>query len=253
MERKGQKLDPTEVYNAPAQRFERFLHKLKAKYKARDRHVVKCLGTLIPEQGVILDIGAHIGGYAKEFARLHHGNVSVHCFEPSPYNLSILKEVVGKLNNVRINEFALSDKTGEIDFYLPVKESGHLGIGLGHFGAEQARDYVTERVQTATLDSYATENGFSRLDFVKCDVEGAEFLVLQGGAETIRRFRPTLYLEVVEDYLARMGHHVKDVFDFLHAVGYETYQMNFQSCTSMRIDGYQGPENYLLWNGNSGQ
>jgi len=251
LERKGQKLAPSGVYNAPSQRFERFLQKLKAKYKSRDRHVVKCLGTLIPEQAVILDIGANVGGYAKEFARLHHGNVSVHCFEPFPYNLSILKEVVGKLANVRINEFALSDTAGEVDLYLPVKASGHLGIGLGHFGAEQVRDYVTERVQTVPLDSYAAENGFSRLDFVKCDVEGAEFLVLKGGVETIRRFRPTIYLEVVEDYLARMGHHAKDVFDFLHSAGYETYQMNFQTCAPVRVDGYQGPENYLFRSGNS--
>lgn len=254
MERKGQKIASSSVYNAPSQRFNRLLQKLKTKYKARDRHVIECLGTLIPEQGVILDIGAHLGGYAKEFARLYRGNVTVHCFEPSPYNLSILKEVVGNLNNVHINEFALSDKVGEVDLYLPIKKSGHLGTGLAHFGLEQARNYITERVQTVPLDSYTTENELSRLDFVKCDVEGAELLVLQGGVETIRRFHPTLYVEIGEDYLARMGHHAKDVFNFLRSVDYEPYQMDLKSCVPTRVNGYQGrAKNYLFKHRNSDQ
>lgn len=246
MEQKGQQRDRAQIYNSPRQRFERLLQIFKAKYRSRDRHTIECLGTLIPENAVIFDIGAHVGGYAKEFARLHRGKVSLHCFEPSPYNLSILEGVVGRRANVKINKFALSDAEQEIDLYLPVKETGRLGIGLGHFGMEETRDYVKERVRTVPLDTYAREQNLSRLDFMKCDVEGAEFMVLKGGAETIARFHPTIYLEVVEKHLARMGHSTKDVFDMLGALGYSTYQMAFEPCTLTRVDGYQGPGDYVF-------
>ncbi|MCE2510507.1 MAG: FkbM family methyltransferase [Alphaproteobacteria bacterium] len=216
------------------------------KYQSGDRPVIECLGTVIPEGAVIFDVGAHLGGYAKEFARLYHGNVFVHCFEPSPYNLSILQDVTRRFGNVCVSQLALSDQAGTIDLYLPVKASGRLAIGLGHFGMEEERDYVMERVQTMTLDSYAADAGVDRLDFIKCDVEGAEFLVLKGGAETIRRFRPTIYVEVFENYIARMGHSAKDIFDFLSPFGYDVYQMQFEPCAPVRVDGYQGPENYLF-------
>ncbi|MGB1547555.1 MAG: FkbM family methyltransferase [Alphaproteobacteria bacterium] len=246
MERKGQRRDPAQIYNSPAQRFERLLQKFRVKYQSGDRPVIECLGTVIPEGAVIFDVGAHLGGYAKEFARLHHGNVFVHCFEPSPYNLSILKDVTARLDNVRVSQLAFSDKAGTIDLYLPVKASGRLAIGLGHFGREEERDYVMERVETATLDSYVVENEVPRLDFIKCDVEGAEFLVLKGAAETIRRFRPTIYVEVFESYMARMGHSARDIFDFLAPFEYDIYQMQFEPCAAVRVDGYQGPENYLF-------
>jgi len=243
---KGQKLDRTRIYKSPLQRFEHFLLKYRTKYRSRDRHVISCLGTLIPENGVVFDIGAHVGNYAKEFARLHQGNIHVHCFEPAPYNASILEAVAGKMPNVETSRLALSNVVEEIDLYLPVKETGRLGTGLGHFGMENTRDYVTERVQTATLDAYVKERNISRLDFMKCDVEGAEMLVLKGGTETIARFRPTICLEVIDEHLARTGHSAQDVFDWLGPLGYDTYQMDLKTATLIPVDGYQGPADYIF-------
>jgi len=250
---KGQRRDSARIYNSPAQRFERLLQTFKAKYRSRDRHVIACLGTLIPENGVIFDIGSHHGNYAKEFARLHQGEVQVHCFEPSPYNAAILEAVVGKLSNVTINRFALADHAEEADLYLPIKETGRLGTGIGHFGEEKTRDYITERVRTTTLDAYAKERGLSRFDFLKCDVEGAEMQVLNGGSETIRRFRPTIYIEIAEEYLSRMGHCAKDVFELLGSFGYDAYQMELGTGALRPVDDHQGPENYIFRAKNSRQ
>jgi hypothetical protein len=45
------------------------------------------------------------------------------------------------------------------------------------------------------LDAIVAERALPRLDLVKVDVEGHERDVLAGGAETLRRFRPTLVFE----------------------------------------------------------
>lgn len=247
-EREGRKLDPERVYRSPIQRFAHFAQKLRTKYRtrSRDRDVVLFLGRFIPEQGVVFDVGAHTGSYTKAFARLHEGRVEVHAFEPLAYNFSILEDVAAGHPNVHTNKVALSDQPGEVDLHLPVKESGRVGSSLGHFGPENARDYVIERVATTTLDAYVGERNLPRLDFVKCDVEGAEFLVLKGAAETLRRFHPTIYIEVFESYLARMGHAPKDVFGFLESLGYRAYLPDSAGTALRPVAGYEGPENYFF-------
>jgi FkbM family methyltransferase len=56
-------------------------------------------------------------------------------------------------------------------------------------------EYATPDMTFTTLDELAARLGLARLDWVKIDVEGAEFGVLQGGEGTLRRFRPNLLIE----------------------------------------------------------
>lgn len=50
------------------------------------------------------------------------------------------------------------------------------------------------------------------MDWIKIDVEGAEIPVLQGAIETLRRFKPTLWIELHGTE--------EEVVSFLHTVGY---------------------------------
>jgi FkbM family methyltransferase len=55
--------------------------------------------------------------------------------------------------------------------------------------------YATRGMTFTTLDELTSRLGTARLDWVKIDVEGAELGVLQGGQETLKRFRPHLLIE----------------------------------------------------------
>lgn len=55
---------------------------------------------------------------------------------------------------------------------------------------------------------------------LKCDVEGAELLVLRGAAAIAREARPTMLISVHPDFLPKFGHSVNDVREFLEKLGY---------------------------------
>jgi hypothetical protein len=56
-----------------------------------------------------------------------------------------------------------------------------------------------KRLESASLDEIAEGSNFSKVDFIKVDVEGAESEVLQGAERTIRRFSPRLSLALYHD------------------------------------------------------
>jgi hypothetical protein len=49
---------------------------------------------------------------------------------------------------------------------------------------------------TTTIDSFVNEKKLSKVDFIKMDIEGAEMSALEGGIETIRKFRPKLAIAI---------------------------------------------------------
>lgn len=75
----------------------------------------------------------------------------------------------------------------------------------------------------ATLDSFAAAHGIARLDVVKADVEGWEGRVLAGGAETLRRFRPPMLLELIDSHLRRAGDTLPAAWAMLTDWGYSAY------------------------------
>ena len=65
--------------------------------------------------------------------------------------------------------------------------------------------------------------GEERLDFIKCDVEGAEFMVLKGGKQTISEKKPVLFLELLRKWSKEFGYTPNDVIKFMREIGYECY------------------------------
>ena len=54
-----------------------------------------------------------------------------------------------------------------------------------------------------------------------CDVEGAEFNILQGMKQTIEEFKPAILIEVHTEMLPDFGFTASDVVDLLEDAGYE--------------------------------
>ena len=64
------------------------------------------------------------------------------------------------------------------------------------------------------------ERAVTRVDAIKIDVEGAEYLVLRGARQTLNRFHPMLLVEIVEHQLRAMNTSSTELRDFLQANGY---------------------------------
>lgn len=201
-------------------------HLWKAVTQQHHRELLPLFRRLIPRDGVVVDVGAHAGQFAKLFARCAASG-RVYAFEPAAYARSILSLVtrVHRLGNVTILPLALGAETRESVLSTPIKASGSRGFGLAHLGAPEARwqRVATETVTETTLDAVAAELALDRLDFIKADIEGNEMRLLAGARETIARFRPRLLVELNDAHLARAGDAMADAFAFLAGLGYRGF------------------------------
>jgi len=144
---------------------------------------------------VSADVGAHIGVVTVLLAGLCPKG-HVYAFEPVAENHAhlISNVAANQLGNVSVQRMAVFDTDGEINLEYDAAYPG--GSHVGRAGAT---------VPSVRFDTWARDEGLDRLDLVKLDVEGVELAVLDGAAETLRRFRPILVVECNPVALARFG------------------------------------------------
>ena len=176
----------------------------------------------LPEGGVMLDVGAHIG-YDSLKASVKVGPTGrVVAFEPNPKTLAILRDNIAASNahNVVVQPIACTDSEQTLTLFdaTPGGNSGSSSLSQQNAGP-LSRSYT---VRGRPMDDVLAELGVTRVDVVKIDVEGAELVVLRGAARSLKRFHPKLIVEVVPRQLANMGTSVEEVESFVASLGYRT-------------------------------
>lgn len=197
-------------------------HLFKAVFRQHHTELRPALAHYINADAVIVDVGAHAGQFTKLFAAMAPQGL-VYSFEPGAYALSILRKVklTNGLHNVSIVPFGLGDAPGEAVLHLPIKKSGSIGFGLGSLtGPRQGSRTYADKVSITTLDAFVEANKITRLDFIKCDIEGWELHMLKGAQKTLERLSPVLMVEVNHDALQKAGASKQAMDDFLQALGY---------------------------------
>jgi FkbM family methyltransferase len=175
----------------------------------------------------VVEVGANTGYYTRLFSQLVAPRGCVHAFEPTPPTFAGLQAHLRQapVGRVVLNNCALAEEETTAALYLPGTDHGQAALTRHTFGSWAATDVPvhTYLCRTTTLDAYAATARLGSLSFVKCDVEGAELLVLRGGQETIRRFKPLLFLEVSRHWTADFGYAPTDLARFLEALGYSRF------------------------------
>ncbi len=197
-------------------------HLFKAVFKQHHKPLIPVFRRVIPADGVVLDVGAHAGQYAKIFSRLAPRG-QVYAFEPGSYARSILRVALAlnRCQNVAVLPLALGAREGTEILTLPVKRPGSYGFGLAHFGPEtRFQTFEREAVAVSTIDRMVEQLGLTRLDFIKADIEGWELQLVRGGREAIRRFRPVMLLELNAEALRRAGDNLSRAFAEIAELGY---------------------------------
>lgn len=204
-------------------------HLWKAVTQQHHRELLPLFRRFIPPAGVVIDVGAHAGQFAKLFARCAAAG-RVYAVEPSAYARSILSTVVRlhRLGNIAVVPVALGAETRESLLSTPIKNSGSHGFGLAHLGVPEDRwqRVATETVAETTLDALVAELALDRVDFIKADIEGSEVRLLVGARDTIARFRPRLLVELNDGHLARAGDTMADAFALMAQLGYRAFTLD---------------------------
>lgn len=197
-------------------------HLFKAVTQQHHRELRGLFAPFLPAEGVAIDVGAHAGQFSKLFARMAPRG-HVYAFEPSAYARSIMAPALalGGIKNVTLTPEGLSDSATTMTLRTPLKRSSALGFGVAHLGADGLDTaFIDQQVALTTLDRFVRRHAVGRVDLIKADVEGWEMRALKGGEDTLRRFRPALYLEIDEALLVRAGDTPGALFDWLESLGY---------------------------------
>lgn len=79
--------------------------------------------------------------------------------------------------------------------------------------------------KTETLDSYISRIKVNKLDFIKCDVEGAELLCFKGGINTIKQYKPIICTEMLRKWAAKFNYHPNNIIVLLKDIGYSCFKL----------------------------
>jgi FkbM family methyltransferase len=176
---------------------------------------------------VVLDVGANLGYYTLLFSHLAGARGKVHAFEPVPPTFTRLAARVARgrrSDNVVLNPCALAETAGPVSLFVPGGDLGQASLARHAAGSWRGADSgeISDHACSAvTLDGYAA--GLPALNFLKCDVEGAELSVLRGGEAALRRFAPLLLVEVCPDWTAAFSYEPADLARFLAGLGYDRF------------------------------
>ncbi len=168
---------------------------------------------------VMLDIGANVGWFTIHAAK-RYPNLVIHAFEPSARTHATLEKNI-RYNHVEKNAHAHRSAVGEQDGV--VRFTATLDTG-NHIGTESGANMV--EVPCTTLDSFAKKEGLARVDFIKCDIEGAELMMLKGASKLLARHHPMLMLEINESWAQRFGYLPKDIQDYLAKLDYDMFVLD---------------------------
>lgn len=160
----------------------------------------------------VLDIGANSGVFALAAAAV--GASDVHAFEPLPRVHAIL------VSNVALNRFpklhtwqlAVADQPGVADLFDPGGDAPTSASLSSTFSREHFGDIPSSKVPVVSVDHFCSEHGITHIDLIKLDVEGHEEFALRGMRETVLRDRPTILMEVLPPYEARLRDVVVELF-----------------------------------------
>lgn len=176
----------------------------------------------IENKTTFFDIGANYGIYSIQFSRLFPA-LNIHSFEPvlSTYNVLLENIKINKLfqKNININNIALSSEPGELRITVDRYAGNHLVLN-----SEKKYEGESDLVLVDTIDNYVLKHKIPKVDFIKCDVEGAEFLVLKGGQRILKEHRPELFLEITTEWSLKFNYTPSDIFKFLSEFNYTAYQ-----------------------------
>lgn len=165
---------------------------------------------------VFLDVGAHIGYFSVVAAARVGTEGEVHAFEPNPACLERLRRNVQPYPQVRVHAQAVSDADGEAVFF-PSARPEESGWGSLWEDAERAPSISVPLIR---LDTWLRTSDAARVDFLKLDIEGAEYRALCGASQLLEQMRPLVLCEVNPVCLARDGKLPQNLFALVEGFGY---------------------------------
>ena len=119
----------------------------------------------------LIDIGANQGLFTRQALTLVPSIKLVNAYEPHPYNFEIFGRNLSGIERVKKNNFALSNKSGELVFYIDPNNCGNYSLNI----AAMPENYEKISVPVVDVNSEAQKWVANEMPiFYKSDTQGLD-------------------------------------------------------------------------------
>ncbi|RZK56551.1 MAG: FkbM family methyltransferase [Pedobacter sp.] len=141
-------------------------------YEVLERQIIN---SILKEGDTVFDIGANFG-YFSVLMKKFCPAINLYAFEPIQQTYSALLRNLdyNKLEDVKTYNFGFADENKDVMFHIP-DQLGSAWASMGT-GVADVYNYKLKQqlAQVCRLDDFVSINKIDSIDFIKCDVEGAE-------------------------------------------------------------------------------
>jgi FkbM family methyltransferase len=171
-------------------------YKLKLLKGDKDYDCHYFIKNLIKKNDVVIDLGANLGYYSVIFSKLVGERGRVHSIEPVDLFRKILSRNIKGRKNIEIIPYAIGTNDGEkIKMGVP-EMSSHFSHGRTHILSDNEKSLMTFNATLKRPDTIFQD--LKKLDYLKCDIEGYEGIAIPLFENILKKFKPTLQIEVAE-------------------------------------------------------
>lgn len=182
--------------------------------------------SLLDKPKIIVDAGANIG-YFSLFFNHYFPDAKIYAFEPIPNTYQYFKKNI-EINNcqsITTYNLGLFNEKKEIDMYYNMEGSGSSSL----VDLLNTKNTKNIKCKFTTLDNFYEENDIRGCNLIKCDVEGAEKFVIEGGINVIKKYKPVIFCEMLRKWSAKFNYHPNDIIAMLSNIGYICYAISDNS------------------------
>lgn len=175
---------------------------------------------LIKEGDTVVDIGANLGYFTKLFSKWVGDKGRVIAIEPVPLYTKIIRWTCKSRKNITLFPYALGKENKKVHLVTP-DHFGYLRTGLPHIYDEKNNKALSEyefSFEAEMKKANELFESFEKIDYLKCDIEGYEEVVIPEILPVLERFKPTIQIET-------WGSHKPIVEAALTSAGFEKYYL----------------------------
>jgi FkbM family methyltransferase len=169
----------------------------------------------------VLDIGAHAGTFTFE-CKKYYPNAYYYMIDGNPITEDYIKH-----SGVDYKITYLSDIVKKTVVYKTKYNAFNTGDSLFRENTNYYNDenLITQDITTSTLDElFKNEKVF---DFIKIDAQGYEKFVLEGASNLIKKYKPTIVIEIEDHQLRKFGYKCDELFNMIYSMGYVIYFLDY--------------------------
>ncbi|MCA0431405.1 MAG: FkbM family methyltransferase [Bacteroidetes bacterium] len=172
---------------------------------------------LIKPGDFVIDIGTNYGTTLLQFANLIGVNGKTFGFEPDPINFEICNQNIqlNHFTNLSVENIGLGNKEAEVNLVVDVDSNrGGNRISENIIGKE------SYQIKIVKFDNWVLDKMLNKINLIKIDVEGYEMEVLKGAENSIKKYKPILFIELDDNNLKQQNSSAKEVISYLISLNY---------------------------------